>query len=124
VITHPERNPFVSRPLSALAGWLDAGCFLQITADSLLGRFGSEAERCGWELLRKGWAHFVASDAHGTRDRTTRLDTAFAAVARKLGDAVAVQVFEENPRAVILKQPLSPPPPPAPERKRWFSFGK
>jgi protein-tyrosine phosphatase len=120
VITHPERNPFLSRSLDGLREWIGSGCLVQITAASLLGRFGGEAERSGWEMLRHGLAHFVASDAHGTHDRTTRLDTAFAAVSKKLGAALASQLFEDNPLAVISKTPL-PPPLPA-ERKRWFSL--
>jgi protein-tyrosine phosphatase len=122
VITHPERHPVLGRD-GAIQEWVEAGCLVQVTAGSLLGRFGAEAERSGWEMLRRGLAHFVASDAHGTRDRTTRLDTAFTAVAERLGEEFAAQVFEEFPHAVIAKAPLPERKPPR-SRKKWPLFGR
>jgi protein-tyrosine phosphatase len=81
VITHPERNAELCRCGPALDAWLGMGCLAQVTGVSLLGRFGQDAERAGWEMLRRGTAHFVASDAHGTKDRTTALNEARDAVA-------------------------------------------
>ncbi len=120
VITHPERNTVLSRGGEVLNAWLRMGCLAQVTAASLAGRFGAEAERSGWEMLKRGQAHFVASDAHGTSDRTTALDAAYAAVSKRLGQDVACRVFEMNPGAVIRNEALPEPAPPP--RKRRFGW--
>ena len=45
IITHPERNPVLARHPEKMADWLRAGCYIQITAASLTGRFGKIAQR-------------------------------------------------------------------------------
>ena len=49
---------------------------MQVTAQSLLGRFGKTAKGCAHELMGRGLVHFLASDAHDTKWRTTALDEA------------------------------------------------
>ena len=42
VITHPERNPALQADPIRVTRWAEAGWLIQITAQSLLGRFGPE----------------------------------------------------------------------------------
>src|SRR5258708_5401468 len=97
VITHPERNTQIQRRLDILNQWVADGCVLQITAQSLLGRFGPEAERCCQSLLSAKLVHFVASDAHDYQDRPPRLDLAYRHVAQHYGAASADRLFRINP---------------------------
>ncbi len=113
IITHPERNFLLHRRLDEVAGWVRQGCLLQITAQSFLGRFGSEARSVSRELVKRRLVHFVASDAHDSEDRPPRLDLAYKKVAGTYGAAFAEQVFVTNPRAVINGEPLPPPIEPA-----------
>src|SRR5688572_23814999 len=69
VIAHPERNHVLRERMTELADWVDDGCLLQITAQSLLGQFGRSAEAASFEFIEQGLAHCVASDAHDTRRR-------------------------------------------------------
>ena len=107
VITHPERNPYLSRDLERLQSWCATGCLLQVTAQSVTGRFGKDAKQSAWTLLRMGMVHAVASDAHDPQDRSPRLDSAWRAVRQELGEPEAKKLFIENPGAIIQGQPLS-----------------
>ena len=107
VITHPERNPYLSRDLERLQSWCATGCLLQVTAQSVTGRFGKDAKQSAWTLLRTGMVHAVASDAHDPQDRSPRLDSAWRAVKQELGDPEARKLFIENPGTIIQGQPLA-----------------
>ncbi len=43
IVTHPERNQLLQRRLPELEEWVAQGVHLQVTAQSLLGRFGRTA---------------------------------------------------------------------------------
>jgi protein-tyrosine phosphatase len=121
VLTHPERNWLLHPKVEELAAWVKEGLLLQITAQSLLGRFGKPAQRFAELLLNRGLVHFVASDAHDPEDRTPRLDEAFAWVARRYGPAAAEHLFVLNPGCALTGAPLPPQPAPPPPRK-WYAF--
>jgi len=119
ILTHPERHPQLRELNTDFEEWVGMGCLVQITGQSLLGRFGKKSEGSAWEMLRRGMAHFVASDAHGTTDRTPRLDEAFTAVSQGKGRECAERLFIRNPAAVISDEPIQPA---AKRRKAWFGF--
>lgn len=131
IVTHPERNALIRANPARLAGWVRQGCRVQVTALSLLGRFGRSAQESAEWLLDHDAIHFVASDAHNTsaRGRPLLLRDAFNFVAERRGAAVARALFHDNPLAAFEGRPLpySPDPPeveaPArPKRKRFWFF--
>lgn len=128
IVTHPERNPLVRASRERLRGWIEAGCYVQITGQSLTGRFGPAAERAALEYLDRGWAHFVASDAHNVGRRPPRLRQAYDLVAARRGPQAARALFHDNPLAALRGDPLpwAPDPDeaetPAPARRRFFFF--
>ncbi len=126
IITHPERNAALQSSYERLAQWIQMGCLLQVTAQSLTGRFGKAAEQAAWGLLRKGLVHVVASDAHDTEDRPPRLDQARDILTAEMGADAAGLLLEENPSAVIRGERVwmaAACPAPAKKRK-WFWPGR
>ena len=122
VITHPERNIQMQAKVDILKQWVDDGCLLQITAQSLLGRFGPEAERCCHALLSGKLVHFIASDAHDCQDRPPRLDIAYRHVAQHYGAALAERLFRINPASVLTGAAVEKS---LPELKpAWYQFWK
>jgi protein-tyrosine phosphatase len=121
IITHPERNGVLQHHLEKLESWVGEGCCLQVTAQSLLGRFGKKARAFSVELLQRGLVHFVASDGHDTRSRPPRLDEARDWVRGKFGASAAERLFVSNPGAVLAGEPLPPsgPESEAAPRKWW-----
>ncbi|HEY4046224.1 MAG TPA: CpsB/CapC family capsule biosynthesis tyrosine phosphatase [Acidobacteriaceae bacterium] len=113
IITHPERNPVVVRHPERLAEWIRHGCYVQITASSLDGRFGKTAQQVSHDLLRQNWVHFIATDAHDVTSRPPKLRKAYDTVAMTYGVETAERLCVTNPRAAFYGEPL--PPQPAPE---------
>ncbi|MBE6379824.1 MAG: hypothetical protein E7047_02715 [Lentisphaerae bacterium] len=99
IIAHPERT-FPESMLPELEKLAESGVVYQITAGSLVGKFGSDARKMGWKLLEKGWGKIIASDAHDDNKRPSYLLEAYNAVAHKLGPDAAV-VLQKNARKVI-----------------------
>ena len=99
IITHPERNPVLARHPEKMADWLRAGCYIQITAASLTGRFGKIAQRVSHELLRRNWVNFIATDAHDLTSRPPMLRDAYQLVADKYGVETADRLCLHNPHA-------------------------
>jgi protein-tyrosine phosphatase len=120
IVTHPERNPLLWRRLDQIARWTSAGCRMQITAQSFLGRFGKEARDVARRLVELGLAHVVASDAHDSQDRPPRLDLAYRHVSKRWGEPVAQRLFLENPRSVLSGE-KTPEAPPA-KARTWRRF--
>ena len=125
ILTHPERYFGLRGKEAAVRDWVERGCLVQVTGQSLLGVFGSHARKMAERLLDEGIVHFIASDAHQSRGRTPRLTEARAHVADRKGEDLATLLFEKNPKAVLLSEPLPKREKQAtPKRRRWFSvFG-
>jgi protein-tyrosine phosphatase len=123
IITHPERNRLLRNGPKKLWRWVESGAYLQVTAGSLLGVFGSDARKFSEELMARGMMHFLASDAHDLDLRSPRLDAVRTHVAERYSEGYADTLLETNPRAVIEGRTLRPGPlePPEPA-KRWFQF--
>jgi len=123
IVTHPERNALLRRRKDQIGAWVDAGAYVQLTAQSVTGQFGKAAQNCCRDLLDRGLAHFVASDAHDCEYRPPRLDQAFAWLAKYYGEKTAELLCVINPRAVLSGDPVEAlPPKPAPESRGWLRF--
>ncbi len=122
IITHPERNLILSKQPDRIAEWVRSGCRIQVTAQSLSGRFGKRAEHSARQLMARGLVHFLASDAHDLEHRPPKLRSAFELVEREYGSGVAATLLNGNPAAVLIGEEV-------PERiegmtkpRRWFKL--
>ena len=125
VITHPERNPILQESTARLQSWIEMGCLLQITAQSLTDRFGKNAQKAAWNWLAKGMVHVIASDAHDTEHRPPRLDVARDAIRDRIGADAARLLLEENPGAILEGRPvtsLDAQSSAANSDRKWFQF--
>lgn len=73
VVAHPERCFALWKEPALVGHWLEAGCHVQLTAGSIVGKYGKDAQKCAAFLLRNGMACCVASDAHGVNHRNNNL---------------------------------------------------
>jgi protein-tyrosine phosphatase len=101
VITHPERNPLLQNNPDRLLPWIDAGCLVQVTANSLTGFWGEQARRSARVLLDQQMVHVLATDAHESRRRVPLLSPARRAVAMLYGEERARLLVEDNPRSIV-----------------------
>ena len=107
MVAHPERNPLLQKRVGEMQAWIAQGASLQVTAQSLLGRYGRSAKASAHELLRSGMVHVLASDAHDLEHRPTALDESRAYVEREFGQEAAERLLEENPRCVLAGAAIS-----------------
>lgn len=124
IITHPERNGLIRHQPEKLWKWMRQGCYLQVTAQSLTGRFGRDAQRAAEEWLMADRIHFFASDAHDTKYRPLVLSEAYAMVAKKRGEEIANALLTENPLAAYEGRPLPYQPEPPAEASADAGFKK
>lgn len=106
IITHPERNPLIRVKSDRLFRWIRQGCYVQVTAGSLLGKFGKAAKESALEWLDAGGVHFLASDAHNVTSRPPILSDAFAFLEKAHGKEVAQALLVDNPLAAFEGRPL------------------
>lgn len=97
VVSHPERHFVLCRQYDVLPKWLSRSAHLQITAGSLTGDFGPEAQKAAWDFLRMGMVSFVATDAHNLRGRKPKMKIAHKEICEKLSSEIAHMVCIENP---------------------------
>ena len=101
IISHPERHHVLMKQPNLLLKWLADGVYLQVTAASLLGEFGSSVRRAAWHFLVSGWVSFVATDAHDMYGRRPLMRVAFEQISTRLGETTAREVCITNPLRVL-----------------------
>lgn len=112
VLAHPERNAEVQQRPELLEPLVERGVLVQLTAASVDGRLGRRPRDAAKDLLERGTAHLLASDAHAADVREGRLGAAVSAV----GDArLARWLTEDVPGALVAGSAL----PERPRSSRW-----
>ncbi len=100
ILSHPERNTAIQKNPMIVKQLIDAGCLIQVTADSLMGSFGKRARELTERLLISGRVHFVSTDAHGPQRRKPVLSRAFERTRQLAGASDARELFCINPGLV------------------------
>jgi protein-tyrosine phosphatase len=101
LIAHPERNKAIMANPDKVNEFAEAGCWLQLTAGSLVGRFGPQAQQAAFRILDKDWNCVVATDAHNLANRPPLLSEGRAALQQRYGDAVAHSMVFEKPARIL-----------------------
>ena len=106
VIAHPERYQCIQRVTAHAYEWYQMGAVLQINQGSLLGRFGSAAEKAARLLLYHRLAGVAASDANGTYIRAPRLFQLREILADEYGKDCPGLLLRENPARILQGKPV------------------
>ncbi|MFT5391701.1 MAG: protein-tyrosine phosphatase [Gammaproteobacteria bacterium] len=101
IIVHPERNRAFQESPDNLKQFTDIGCPVQITAGSLLGRFGRPAKLAAREMLKGGAVTVIASDCHNQGKRRPDLADGMRAATRLIGELEARSLVTQNPTALL-----------------------
>ena len=124
IISHPERNGHLRTEVDDLERWVKEGCYLQVTAASLTGLFGTVAQRSALQLIERGLVHVVASDAHNTRQRSPALGEAYERLVERWGEEAVRPLFVDNPAAVVASAIIEDERPDLRRRRKWYQFWK
>jgi protein-tyrosine phosphatase len=106
ILSHPERNRGIISQPNILRSLAEQGCLLQITAGSVLGKFGWQSQKLAEWMIEQGLAHFIATDAHGLKSRTPVLSHAFQRVTELSSRDNAIDLCCRNPACVIAGIPI------------------
>lgn len=105
IIAHPERCDGIRQHPNLMTDLVQRGALGQVTAQSLLGFWGSGVQEAALTMVEHGLVHVVAGDAHDPIHRFGRLDEGMAFLAKTFGKDVA-QRFQENARRIVEGKPL------------------
>ncbi len=64
ILAHPERYQEIRTDISKAEDFMIRDVYLQINTSSLLGGYGEKVQQTAFELIDRGWAHFLGSDCH------------------------------------------------------------
>jgi protein-tyrosine phosphatase len=107
VIAHPERHPVFAASPEKLKRLVDLGAKAQLTAGSILGDFGRDAEKASRKFLEADLIFVVASDAHNLTRRPPRLAAAYERLRATYGEATAEGLVLHHPRQLIAYEEAS-----------------
>jgi protein-tyrosine phosphatase len=97
IIVHPERNQTFVRHPQKLDVLTDMGCPLQITASSLTGLFGDEAQQNAELLLQDARVSAIASDCHNLKGRKPNLQEGVVAAKLLVDEELVTRAVNELP---------------------------
>jgi protein-tyrosine phosphatase len=110
VLAHPELNTFLQEKVDRLEGLVARGVLVQITAASLLAPRRSRRSRLARHLVKHGYAHVIASDAHSAGPRRPPGLAAAVEVAHRIAPGRAAWMVTSAPAAILAGKPLPPLP--------------
>jgi protein-tyrosine phosphatase len=105
IITHPERHFIFQEMPRKLARLLDLGCLAQLTGHSLMGGFGRRIASFARQLVKQGYIHILASDAHDARHRPPLLSAAVTELAGLVGKGRARAMARDIPEKIVKGEP-------------------
>jgi len=118
ILTHPERLSWLEGHYDLIRRLVSSSVLMQITAGSVMGRFGRRPRYWAERMLDEGRCHLLATDAHNTEQRAPRMAEARDVVAQWLGDDEAINLVLRRPQGIL--DNLSPAElPPLPQAKAW-----
>jgi protein-tyrosine phosphatase len=116
ILTHPERLSWIEGHYDLIGRLVSSSVLMQITAGSVMGRFGRRPRYWAERMLDEGLCHLLATDAHNTEQRSPRMAEARDVVAQRLGDDEAINLVLRRPQGIL--HDLSPAElPPVPQAK-------
>lgn len=100
IIVHPERNQELLERPAKLYELVRIGALTQITAGSVLGKFGKKVQKFTHQMIDTNLTHFIASDAHNTTTRKFWMKEALDQIKNTYGVDV-YYLFIENSQLLV-----------------------
>ncbi|EOV9526563.1 tyrosine-protein phosphatase [Bacillus cytotoxicus] len=121
IIVHPERNAeLIERP-ERLYDLVNKGTLTQVTAGSLLGKFGKKIKKFSLQLVEHNLTHMIASDAHNTTSRGFHLGASYELIEKEFGTNI-MSDLRENSYLLIGGQAIYKEEPEQIRRKKLFGI--
>lgn len=122
IIVHPERNRELLENPNRMYRLVQKGALSQITAASLVGKFGKKIEQYSHELIEANLTHLIGTDAHNTTTRSFYLRDAYEVIKKKYGVEM-YYMFMENSHLLVENMNLNRFEPTPIRKKKKKIFG-
>lgn len=100
IIPHPERNDKLRDHPNLLYQLVKRGALSQITAGSIIGKFGKKVQKFSFQCIEHNLCHFISSDAHRiSGKRSFYLTEAYSSIAKEFSLSTAEQ-FKRNAKII------------------------
>ncbi|MFD1020253.1 tyrosine-protein phosphatase [Thalassobacillus hwangdonensis] len=123
VIVHPERNKRFLKQPDLLYHFVNNGAFTQVTAGSVLGKFGKDVQKFSFQMMEASLTHLIASDAHDTKKRGFFLKDAYEKLRKMYGPNIVYQLMENAQYVLDGEMVYSDPPERIKSKKLLGIFG-
>ena len=100
LLAHPERIIPIQDDPEILYKLIEKGALCQVTAGSLIDKYGEDAKRVADKLLKEDAIHIIGSDAHNTSNRNFHIREAYEYIEQQFGEEKVIQ-FKENARKIL-----------------------
>ena len=101
ILAHAERYRNICTKKYGIDDLIEMGCYIQVNAGSVTGKFGSKTKRFVKNALKQQQVHFIATDAHDLDKRVPVLSDCADYIGKKYGKDYRKKLFYDNPRDVI-----------------------
>ena len=101
ILTHPERLSWIEGHYAVIQRLVRGGVWMQITAGSLTGAFGRNAQCWAMRMLDERCVHILASDAHDARRRPPNLSKGRDIAAERVGAREAQHLVLTRPMGIL-----------------------
>ncbi len=101
ILTHPERNTWLNRHPKSLYAYTKGGGLIQITAMSITGEFGEDAQKLSFKLLEDDMVHVIASDGHSPKRRPPLISKSVKWASNIVGSEKAIELVTTIPSAIV-----------------------
>lgn len=121
IIVHPERNTVLREQPGQLYHFVRNGALTQITAASLVGKFGTKIKKFTHELIEHNLTHFIASDAHNTKSRGFYMREANQIITEQYGQHTLF-TFMDNAQQILDNEMIYIDEPAMIKRKKFLGL--
>ena len=101
ILTHPERYYEIHRNLHIIDELLDRDVVFQVNIDSLTGKNGSTAQQLSIDMICRGFAQLIGTDAHDLKYRHTRIKEKIKELPYEIDHDIFVKCVKINSQKVI-----------------------
>ncbi|MDZ5470437.1 CpsB/CapC family capsule biosynthesis tyrosine phosphatase [Bacillus sp. 31A1R] len=120
IIVHPERNKELQNNPSMIYEFVQEGALIQLTAGSVIGKFGGNVKKLASRLIDHQLVHVLASDAHNIHTRGFCLDEAYKEISKSFGHQCTTY-FQKNAKNILENKEFQIESP-RHIKKRFFKF--
>ena len=101
ILAHPERYYTFHRDFELIDALLDRVIIFQVTFDSLTGRNGEKPQMMGVDMVCRGLAQLIGTDAHDPRFRNNRIKDRMDYLPDEITEELLETCLVKNPRLIL-----------------------